>query len=302
MKKLLAFILTFAVLTLCFSCEITARDSPRNHESFNAGWRFICYSHAYTETVSADREPESLQGPSIDDNTWSIIDLPHDWVIEGPFSDTLENNTGLLTWKGIGGYRKHFTVSESEKDKRIYIDFDGAMANAKVWLNGKFIGAWPYGYTSFRLDLTTYVSFGKENVIAVRLDTKNWDSRWSPGAGLYGNVWLIKTSQVHIAHNGVFCTTPEVNKGRAIVSILAEVENHKVEPAPVTLEAHAYKLDRNGIPSATILGSSSGSTATIAGNKIHEFREEIVLTQPLLWDIDDPQLYQIVVVVKQNNG
>jgi beta-galactosidase len=301
MKKLLVYIMTFTALTFCISPEIIALDSLRTRESFNAGWRFIRYSHANTETVSADREPEGLQEPIINDNTWRILDLPHDWAIEGPFSDTLENNTGLLPWKGIGWYRKHFTLSESEKDKRIYIDFDGAMANAKVWLNGKFVSEWPYGYTSFRLDLTPYVSFGKENVIAVRLDTKNWDSRWYPGAGLYRNVWLIKTSQVHIAHNGVFCTTPEVNKGRAIVSILAEVENHKGEPAPVTIEAHAYKLDRNGIQSATIFGSSFGSTATIAGNKTHEFREEIVLTQPLLWNIDDPQLYRIVVVVKQDN-
>jgi beta-galactosidase len=301
MKKLLAYIMTYASLTFCISPEITAQDSPRTRESFNAGWRFMRYYHAYTETVSADREPEGLQELSIEDNTWRIIDLPHDWAIEGPFSDTLENNTGLLPWKGIGWYRKHFTLSESEKDKRIYIDFDGAMANAKVWLNGKFVGEWPYGYTSFRLDLTPYVSFGKENVIAVRLDTKNWDSRWYPGAGLYRNVWLIKTSQVHIAHNGVFCTTPEVNKGRAIVSILAEVENHKGEPAPVTIEAHAYKLDSTGIQSVAIFGSSFGSTATIEGNKTHEFRKEIVLTQPLLWNIDDPQLYRIVVVVKQDN-
>ena len=106
-------------------------------------------------------------------------------------------------------------VSDNDKGKRIYVDFDGAMANAKVWLNGKYVGEWPYGYTSFRLDLTPYIITGKENIIAVRLDTKNWDSRWYPGAGLYRNVWLVKTSQLHIANNGVFCTTPEIKKREA---------------------------------------------------------------------------------------
>ena len=161
---------------------------------------------------SDDKEPENLQLPSVNDNDWRQVDLPHDWAIEGPFSDSLENNTGLLPWKGIGWYRKHFIVNENDKEKRIYVDFDGAMANAKVWLNGKYVGEWPYGYTSFRLDLTPYINIGKENIIAVRLDTKNWDSRWYPGAGLYRNVWLVKTSQLHIAENGVFCTTPEIKK------------------------------------------------------------------------------------------
>ncbi len=96
-------------------------------------------------------------------------------------------------------------MDESDNGRRIYIDFDGAMAYAEVWLNGKYVGGWPYGYTSFRLDLTPYINFGKENLIAVRLDTKSWDSRWYPGAGIYRNVWLVKTSQLHIAYNGVFC-------------------------------------------------------------------------------------------------
>ncbi|OFY63939.1 MAG: hypothetical protein A2V64_04760 [Bacteroidetes bacterium RBG_13_43_22] len=289
-------------LILCQSNTLRAQDSPRTRESFNDGWKFTRYFNASYEKSAASKEPEDLQMPSVSDNEWLTVDLPHDWAIEGPFNDTLENNTGLLPWKGIGWYRKRFTLSDSDRDKRIYIDIDGAMANAKVWLNGKFVGEWPYGYTSFRLDLTPYILWGKENVIAVRLDTKNCDSRWYPGAGLYRNVWLVKTSQVHIAHNGVFCTTPEVNKRRVVVSVLAEVENHDGEPVTVSVESVVYKLDSKGDPSSDISGTSFGATATIPGMKVHDFRSDIVIDRPLLWDIDDPQLYRVVVTVKRDDN
>ena len=202
-------------LIICISGTLQGQNSPRSIESFNDGWKFIKYFFASNESSVNNREPESLQLPFAADNSWRTVDLPHDWAIEGPFNDTLENNTGLLPWKGIGWYRKHFTVKDSDKDKRIYIDFEGAMANAKVWLNGKYVGEWPYGYTSFRLDLTPYIITGKENIIAVRLDTKNWDSSWYPGAGIYRNVWLVKTSQVHIVHNSLYCYAPEIKKEQA---------------------------------------------------------------------------------------
>ncbi|MFA6946248.1 MAG: sugar-binding domain-containing protein, partial [Pedobacter sp.] len=182
MKKQLLLVMMTAVVTLCFSVTLQAQESPRSRESFNDGWKFIKYFNALNEAAANDKEPADLQMSAVNDNGWRSLDLPHDWAIEGPFNDTLENNTGLLPWKGIGWYRKHFNVSENDKDKRIYIDFDGAMAYAKVWLNGKYVGEWPYGYTSFRLDLTPYIIIGKENIIAVRLDTKIWDSRWYPGA------------------------------------------------------------------------------------------------------------------------
>ena len=147
MKKTSLLTLLLVVITFCMSVVLRAQDSPRTHESLNQGWKFIKYYNASDETASADKEPENLQLPSVNDESWRSLDLPHDWAIEGPFNDTLENNTGLLPWKGIGWYRKHFNVSENDKGKRVYVSFDGAMANAKVWLNGKYVGEWPYGYT-----------------------------------------------------------------------------------------------------------------------------------------------------------
>jgi len=299
MKRTSILTLFMIVITICISEALLAQESPRSRESFNSGWKFVRYFNASDEAVTTDKEPENLQLPSVNDNNWRSLDLPHDWAIEGPFSDTLENNTGLLPWKGIGWYRKHFVVSDNDKGKRIYVDFDGAMANAKVWLNGKYVGEWPYGYTSFRLDLTPYIITGKENIIAVRLDTKNWDSRWYPGAGLYRNVWLVKTSQLHLAYNGVFCTTPEIKKERGILSVKAEVENHINEAVPVTVKASVYKLNDKLEPSAARVAGSVVVTATVPGMKDHDFRLDIPVTEPVLWDINDPELYSVAVTVSQ---
>lgn len=301
MKKHLLQVMLTAVGTLCFSVTLLAQESPRLRESFNDGWKFVKYFNAFNEAATNDKEPADLQMPAVNDNDWRSLDLPHDWAIEGPFNDSLENNTGLLPWKGIGWYRKHFNVSENDKDKRIYIDFDGAMAYAKVWLNGKYVGEWPYGYSSFRLDLTPYIITGKENIIAVRLDTKSWDSRWYPGAGIYRNVWLVKTSQVHISHNGLFATTPEIKKELAVLSISAEVESHSYDAVPVTLKASVYKLNNKYEKIATPVAESTTATATITSSKDHIFRLDIPVKQPVLWDLENPELYCVEVIVSKES-
>lgn len=296
MKKLLL------LLTITFLWTTTfAQESPGSRELFTPGWKFIKYFNASDEPAANDREPANLQLASTDDNSWRTVDLPHDWAIEGPFNDTLENNTGLLPWKGIGWYRKHFTISENDRNKRFYIDFDGAMANAKVWLNDKFVGGWPYGYTSFRLDLTPYIQPGKENVIAVRLDTKNWDSRWYPGAGIYRNVWLVKTSGLHIAHNGVFCTTPEIKKERGMLSVQAEVESHLGEAVSATVKAMVYKLNKNFEQEGDPVAQTVTATAVISANEEHKFRLDIPVQNPELWNVYAPELYRVVVLVQNGD-
>jgi len=299
MKRLLTASLFISVLLILTTEFTLAQNSPRSRESFNLGWKFIKYFNAATDAATNDREPAGLQLPSAIDNSWRTLDLPHDWAIEGPFSDTLENNTGLLPWKGIGWYRKHFALKESEKDKRIYIDFDGAMAYSEVWVNGKYVGGWPYGYTSFRLDLTPYVLFGKDNLIAVRLDTKNWDSRWYPGAGLYRNVWLVKTSQLHVKYNGVFCTTPEIKPEKAVLSVKAEIESHIEQPVSVSVKASVFKLDKAGEAAAQAVAEFSSPVATLTASGVHIFRVDIPVNNPVLWNLDNPELYRVAVTVMQ---
>ncbi len=297
MKRPLIIQLIFTFIMIITAINVNAQQSPRSRESFNENWKFVKYFNAKDETATFDKEPAGLESPSFSDNSWRTLDLPHDWAIEGPFSDTLENNTGLLPWKGIGWYRKHFNVSSADKDKRVYIDFDGAMAYSEVWLNGKYVGGWPYGYTSFRLDLTPYLNYGKENIIAVRLDTKKWDSRWYPGAGIYRNVWLVKTTPVHVSYNGFFCTTPEIRKETGTVSISAEVESHLDGPNVVKVKAEVYKLNDKAEISGSPVAEFTSPPALIAAMDDHTFRVDLRVKDPVLWDLEKPEMYRAVVSV-----
>ena len=223
-----------------FSMQVYA-GKTRVVENFDYDWLFKRYG------LQADgtriEEPESVQNVSFDDSCWKRLDLPHDWAIEGPFRADLEGFTGKLPWRGIGWYRKYFKVGKKDKGRRFYLDFDGAMAHAEVWLNGKKVGAHPYGYTSFRVDLTPYLFFGGENVVAVRLNTENIGSRWYPGAGIYRHVRLVVTSPVHVDHWGVFVTTPYVSETTAEALVHVQIQNHLSVPVEGNYSVEIYELD-----------------------------------------------------------
>lgn len=215
------------------------------------------------------------------DATWRMLDLPHDWAIEGPFRHDLEGATGKLPWQGIGWYRKHFPLPATDSGKRVFLDFDGAMANANVYCNGKPAGGRPYGYASFRIDLTPHLKFGGDNVIAVRLDTEMVGSRWYPGAGIYRHVWLTRNHPVHIAHWGVFVTT-DGNTARVAVS----VDNQSTETTPVTVDVEiAGKIASAEIP-LIAPGATGGANLAL----------DIPGAKP--WDIDSPNLFNARVTVR----
>jgi beta-galactosidase len=126
----------------------------------------------------------SYAQPGFDDAGWRPLSLPHDWGVEGSFHQEYDSATGRLPWWGVGWYRKHFAVTAADAGRRLYLEVDGAMAYAMVWLNGQFVGGWPYGYSSFQLDLTPYLKPGADNVLAIRLDNPPLSSRWYPGGGI----------------------------------------------------------------------------------------------------------------------
>ncbi|HVI48026.1 MAG TPA: beta galactosidase jelly roll domain-containing protein, partial [Chitinophaga sp.] len=184
---------------------------------FDDSWKFARFGmQADGSTLP---EPTGVEATGYPDNGWQQLDLPHDWAIAGPFRIELAGNTGKLPWKGIGWYRKHFTLQGMDRHKRVFLDFDGAMAYAKIWVNGSYAGTWPYGYSSFRMDITPYLKADGKNVVAVRLDTEEWDSRWYPGAGIYRHVWLVETSPVHVGHWGTYITTSDGPSGSAEVQM-----------------------------------------------------------------------------------
>ena len=206
--------------------------------------------HEPTVTVDAAR-------PDLDDSDWETVTVPHDWAIAGPFlADGPYGGMGRLESWGVGWYRRQLPITSADRGRSIYLDVDGAMSYATVWLNGSLVGGWPYGYNGWRLDLTPYVDPGGDNMLAIRLDNPPRSARWYPGGGLYRNIWLVKTSPVAVAQWGTRVTTPEVSNESAAVDIGVTVENTGPgrATAVVTTEIFALADDDERRDGATAQG------------------------------------------------
>lgn len=234
--------------------------------------------------------------PTFDDSKWRKLDLPHDWGIEGPFRIELDGDTGKLPWKGIGWYRKSFVVPASDKRKRVFIDFDGAMANSEVYLNGKKVGGWPYGYSSFRLELTPFLFLGKANLLAVRLNTEKWGSRWYPGAGIYRHVRLVKTSPVHVAHWGTYVTTPNVTENEAEVKVEITVENQAAKETKAELKVQIVEIDKKGLAGKSVAKAAVKPFVIKKGNSACQ-TIKLNVSKPKLWDLHAPNRYAVQTTV-----
>jgi len=235
---------------------------------------------------------------AIEDGDWCHLNLPHDWGIEGPFHQEYAGETGKLQWWGIGWYRKHFNVPAEDALSRIYLDLDGAMAYGAVWLNGHFVGGWPYGYSSWSVDLTPYVRFGGENTIAIRLENPPDSSRWYPGGGIYRNVWLVKTSSVHVAHWGTYVVTPSISSDEALVYVETTVENDSAISANAAVVTNVYELDGLGRRFANAVASASATPGTtiVAGSQIL-LSQGVKVARPRLWSLKTPNRYVAVTTV-----
>jgi beta-galactosidase len=260
------------------------------------GWRFFKGDAAGAET------------PAFDDASWRALNLPHDWAIEGPFDKIHDPNTGGLPISGTGWYRKHFALPAGAKGKRFLVEFDGAMSNAHVWLNGVELGSRPYGYASFAFDLTPHLRWSGDNVLAVRLTPEPQSSRWYPGAGIYRNVWLTVTGPVHVAHWGTYVTTPEVSDAKATVAIAAEIRNEgtgkatlQVETTILDADGHAVAHASSGIDLRNANGNAVAKidSAEIPASGKQTVAQKLAVPNPHRWDIDDPYLYSAVTEIKQ---
>ncbi len=219
-----------------------------------------------------------------DDRAWRPVTLPHDWAIEGPFLTSGPfGGMGRLPTAGVGWYRKALDIPSSDAGKSIFLDVDGAMSYAVVWLNGRLVGGWPYGYASWRLDLTPYVVPGGRNVLAIRLDNPPDSSRWYPGAGLYRHVWLTKTRPLHVAHWGTFVTTREVSPASATVTLAVTVDNDSLEPATISVATNFYELDAEGRRGHAAVASLSSEGVRVPGRDRVTITGTTTVTRPRLW-------------------
>ncbi|MBN2389989.1 MAG: DUF4982 domain-containing protein [Anaerolineae bacterium] len=254
----------------------------RQHSLFDTDWLFI------------QRDIPGAEVVAFDDADWRALDLPHDWSIEGPFSEDAPcGGGGGYLPGGVGWYRKRFALPAEDAVRRVTVQFDGVYKHADVWINGRHLGFHPYGYTSFAYDLTPYVHFGaQENVLAVRVDNSQQpDARWYTGSGIYRHVWLIVTDPLHVAHWGVFVRTPLATASVARVEVLTQVQNERDQEKACILTTTVVDAEGNAVATAE-------SRHPIAPGETHTFTQRIRVTQPHLWSVEDPYLYTVSSVVK----
>lgn len=242
--------------------------------------------------------------PDFDDSSWRRIDLPHDWAIEGPFTTQGGGGMGRLPSSGVGWYRKQLNIPAQDAGKSIFLDVDGAMSYAAVWLNGQLVGGWPFGYASWRLDLTPYVRLGGNNQLAIRLDNPPNSSRWYPGGGIYRNVWLVKTAPVHIGHWGTCVTTPEVSSTSAKIFLRVTVENDSPQRAEVAVATQLFPLSASGDRSRRAVAGFTPAKIQVAPNGITVAESTANLGNPRLWGPppqQKPNRYLAVTTLSQGN-
>lgn len=241
--------------------------------------------------------------PGFDDGSWERVNLPHDWAIAGPFTHSGGGGMGRLPTAGIGWYWKKLSIPADDAGKSIFLDVDGAMSYSTVWLNGKLVGGWPYGYQSWRVDLTPYVKPGGENELVVRLDNPPNSSRWYPGAGIYRNVWLVKTAPIHVAHWGTYVTTPEVSQAAATVNLQVTVDNDSAHNADVSVATEIFCLDTNGQKTGSVVASIAPMSLEIGSLTNAVAAGSAKVSNPKLWGpppTQRPNRYLAVTTVSQN--
>jgi len=252
------------LLVLCLLCLFVAQTShARKRVSFNADWQF-----------------------RLGEGQWRQLNLPHDWSIEGEFSEKNPAGTGGGALPGgIGWYRKTFTLPANPNGQQVFVEFDGVYRNSEVWINDHYLGKRPYGYSSFVYELTPHLFYGnKPNLITVKVDNSQQpNSRWYSGSGIYRNVWLTTLDAVHVEHWGTYVTTPEVNERAATVAIQTRVQ----------LQNAAVKL-------TSIIQDEQGREVARATQQAEaEVTQTLKVAAPQLWSDERPYLYKVVTQLEQ---
>ncbi|KAI1748768.1 glycoside hydrolase family 2 protein [Xylaria castorea] len=240
-----------------------------------------------------------------DDGAWEALNLPHDWAVKGPFNAPgINGGMGRLPSNGVGWYRKKVTLAKEDLEKTILLDIDGAMSYSAVWLNGNLVGGWPYGYNSFRLDLTPYAKEGA-NQLAIRLDNAVDSSRWYPGAGIYRNVWLVKVNPVHVRQYGTYVTTPKVSAQSASINLVVEVDNTGNASQQINVGTEVHLADpATGRPTGQAVATFPAKSISIAKGATQSVNDSVAINNPQLWGpapTQKPNLYVAITTVSVGN-
>jgi beta-galactosidase len=270
--------------------KLSVTDDPRTEILFDFDWRFN------------RGDVENGEAVALEDSSWRLVDLPHDWSIEDiPGTDSPIDSSAIgaiatgYTVGGTGWYRKTFIVPSRLEGKHFQIRFDGIYMNADVWLNGQHLGNHPYGYTSFWYDITDKLIFGPENILAVEVKNEGRNSRWYTGSGIYRHVWLTVVNNIYIEQWGTYITTPGITGSEAKVTVRTRMRNGSGAAGEYILTAAI--LD----PQGTEVVKSSVNHSVDAGAS-YEFTNDLEVSSPQLWSVENPVLYKAVCEISAADG
>lgn len=298
MKKGLFLISCLLIMTIVSA-------SPRERLLMNYNWKFAFgkpgdVGNTYFTYLAKAGYGDGAAAAGFDDRTWRTVDLPHDWAVEADFNPKGSHSHGYkavgpgFPESSIGWYRKSFFIPTDDLGKRIFIEFDGVMRDARIWVNGFYCGTELSGYHSFSYDITEYLNYGAENVIAVRADVSIEEGWFYEGAGIYRHVWLTKTSPLFVPQFGTFVTS-KVNGNKAVVDATVKVQNKALEGTSFYLENKIINHEGD------VVAVSKSSQNSLRSKTVGEYKAEFSVDNPHLWDLDNPYLYHLITNVIVEN-
>lgn len=257
--------------------NVNSEMFSERENNFNKDWKFYL------------GDSNTAQNQNFDDSTGEDVDLPHDFSIIQAYTSSGEAESGFLPG-GTGWYRKSFTLSEEFAEKNIVLNFDGVYMNAYVYVNGTYIGEHHYGYTSFAFDISQHLVCDgtTENVIAVKAVNNIPTSRWYSGSGIYRDVTLIVTDDIHVDLNGTAVTTPNIENGDGTVNVKADIVNNSDSEKTVTVTNKVYEKD------GTTSVAEKSTEVTVAAGSTATAESEPVVSSPQLWSVDTPNMYKVI--------
>lgn len=301
--------LSALILLICFLSGISQKETDKNqaavreHLQIDHSWRFAL-GHAsdfakdfsnrtsYFTYFAKAGYGDGAASPQFEDRAWREVDLPHDWAVELPFSASASHSHGYRTigWKypetSVGWYRKKIEIPNSDFGRKISLQFDGIFRDATIWVNGFYLGHEQSGYATQNYDISDYLNYGGENVIAVRVDASLEEGWFYEGAGIYRHVWLNKTNKLHVAQSGTFVTS-EVNGETAELTVRTIVENQYPAASGFCLEQTLLDAGKKTV------ATYKSDNLSVSGIQNNTFYQKLILENPILWSLENPYLYTL---------
>lgn len=301
----------FWILSVSFQISYSQNNASRQVISLNKNWKFhlgsannpskdFDYSIVRNFTIAGGGGGAVV--PKFDDSKWRTVDLPHDWAVELPFeyhkhfdvqSHGYRPVGGFYPDNSIGWYRKHFSADKTKEGQRFIIRFEGVYRDFKIWVNNNYIGSNFSGYAESSFDITDFIEFSEDNVIAVRVDATQYEGWFYEGAGIYRNVSLETYNPVHIPEYGIYVSS-KFEKSKALVQAQTSVKNQQGKT--IDCSVVSYVVDEKGVK----VSKSVTEKLTVKNNEIAKTVQNVSISNPKLWDPDTPNLYRLVSIVKKN--